>query len=221
MEYSDDFTYTTSEGLKVIFVGESGTGKTALIGYLCDQEFQKISLTTSVPVEQRISLQIESRKNKIYVSLWDTAGQEKFRCLNKLFFKDAKIAVIVFDITKRSTYEELCSFWYNYIKEVCGNNVVLAIAENKADLYETEQVSEEEVDEYAKQHQILHKRTSAKTGQGIQDLIKLACDKYVTLVDNGQIVMHRRSTFSMKQHKGSVQSKEEIQIETQNKTCCR
>ena len=218
MDYAnDDFTYTTNEGLKVIFVGESSTGKTALINYLSNETFQQDIVTTSVPVENRISMKIDSKENELTLSLWDTAGQEKFRCLNKLFFKEAKIAIIVCDITNRSSFEEIRNFWYNYIKEVCGQDIVVAIAENKADLYDMETVLESEVNDYAKQFRIIHKRTSAKKGEGIKELLKTACEKYVQLVDEGQIFLHRRTTFSVKSNRGSQLDK---QRKHDKKWCC-
>ena len=131
MDYAnDDFTYTTNDGLKVIFVGESSTGKTALINYLSNECFQQDIVTTSVPVESRITMKIDSKDTELTLSLWDTAGQEKFRCLNKLFFKEAKIAVIVCDITNKQSFEEIRSFWYNYIQEVCGQDIFVNIIRN-------------------------------------------------------------------------------------------
>jgi Ras-related protein Rab-6A len=217
MEYSnDDFTYTTNDGLKVIFVGESSTGKTALINCLMNKSFQTDIVSTSVPVESRITMKIDNKENELTLSLWDTAGQEKFRCLNKLFFKEAKIAIIVCDITKKKSFDEIHSFWYNYIKEVCGQDIVIAIAENKADLYDMEEVFENDVNEFAKQFRVIHKRTSAKTGAGIRELLKMTCEKYVQLVDEGQIFIHRRTTFSVKNRSGSQLDKTKIG----KKRCC-
>ena len=218
MDYAnDDFTYTTNDGLKVIFVGESSTGKTALINYLSNECFQQDIVTTSVPVESRITMKIDSKDTELTLSLWDTAGQEKFRCLNKLFFKEAKIAVIVCDITNKQSFEEIRSFWYNYIQEVCGQDIVVAVAENKADLFDMEAVSENEVNDFAKQFRVIHKRTSAKTGEGIRELLKTTCEKYVQLVDEGQIVMHRRTTFSVKSGRNTQLDKQRM---NEKKSCC-
>ena len=217
MEFSnDDFTYTTNDGLKVIFVGESSTGKTALINCLTNKSFQTDIVSTSVPVESRITMKIDNKENELTLSLWDTAGQEKFRCLNKLFFKEARIAIIVCDITKKKSFDEIHSFWYNYIKEVCGQDIVIAIAENKADLYDMEEVSEDDVNEFAKQFRVIHKRTSAKNGTGIRELLKMTCEKYVQLVDEGQIFIHRRTTFSVKNKSGSLLDKTKVG----KKRCC-
>ena len=218
MEYSnDDFTYTTNDGLKVIFVGDSSTGKTALINCLTNKSFQTDIVSTSVPVESRITMKIDNKEKELTLSLWDTAGQEKFRCLNKLFFKEAKIAIIVCDITKKKSFDEIHSFWYNYIKEVCGQDIVIAIAENKADLYDMEEVFENDVNEFAKQFRVMHKRTSAKTGTGIRELLKMTCEKYVQLVDEGQIFIHRRTTFSVKNKSGSQLDKKKVG----KKKCCQ
>ena len=162
-------------------------------------------------------MKIDNKEKELTLSLWDTAGQEKFRCLNKLFFKEAKIAIIVCDITKKKSFDEIHSFWYNYIKEVCGQDIVIAIAENKADLYDMEEVFENDVNEFAKQFRVMHKRTSAKTGVGIRELLKMTCEKYVQLVDEGQIFIHRRTTFSVKNKSGSQLDKKKVG----KKKCCQ
>ena len=75
-------------------------------------------------------------------NLWDTIGQEKFRSLTKIFIKDSKIVVFVFDITNRNSFKEL-NFWMNTIEEILGVDAILGIAANKQDLYDKEQVKEE------------------------------------------------------------------------------
>ena len=53
----------------------------------------------------------------IKFEIWDTAGQEKYRSLTKIFYKDAAVAILVYDITRKESYEELKNYWYNQLKE--------------------------------------------------------------------------------------------------------
>ena len=54
---------------------------------------------------------------KIQFQIWDTAGQEKYRGLTKIFYKDAKIVILVYDITKKQSFDEIKKYWYNQIKD--------------------------------------------------------------------------------------------------------
>ena len=84
-----------------------------------------------------------SVKNKKYrLEIWDTAGQEKFRSLTKIFIKDAKIVIFVYDITTKKSFEEV-DFWVKTVKDILGTEPVFGLAGNKKDLFQFEQVEEE------------------------------------------------------------------------------
>ena len=76
------------------------------------------------------------RGNKEWtLNIWDTAGQEKFYSLNRIFYKGAQIAILVYDITDRDSFEKIKSFWYNEIINYSHHNTIFGIAANKYDLY--------------------------------------------------------------------------------------
>ena len=133
-------------GIKIILVGDSGTGKTNLITVAAGFDFNSNTLTTtSCSYIQKII----KKENKEYkINLWDTIGQEKYRSLTKIFLKDSKIVIFVYDITNRATFESL-KFWKKTIDDVLGNGPVFGVVGNKIDLYYEEKVKEEEGDEYA------------------------------------------------------------------------
>lgn len=96
---------------QVVFIGETNTGKTSLINRLVNGTFDSEYKTTlNAP-------QITYKGNKITFQITDTPGQEKFRGLNKFYIKKAKIICLVYDITNRSSFDELEKYWYNEIKE--------------------------------------------------------------------------------------------------------
>lgn len=195
--------------IKVIFVGESHTGKTSLINNLYNIPINPFQTSTSIPNQQSYKLKLDSFANGVPLSLWDTAGQEKFRSLNKLFFKDAKIAIIVIDITSRSTFTAVEEFWFKYIKEICGEECVIGIAENKVDLFQHEQVTESEVEEYIKDKNIISQRTSACTGVGIEDLLKKLVERYLHLVETKAIpnTLDFLKNISLKQNPSRIEKK--------------
>ena len=148
-----------NNAIKVILVGDSGTGKTNLITVAAGFEFNSNSLTTtSCSYVQKI---VKIDENAYKINLWDTIGQEKYRSLTKIFLKDSKIVIFVYDITKRESFESL-SYWKKIIDEILGPGPKLAVVGNKNDLYYDEQVKEEEGEEYANNIGAKFLLTSAK-----------------------------------------------------------
>lgn len=112
---------TEEERCKVVFVGEAGTGKTSMINTALDQPFVKDSITTAAPTFSLFQAKVGDKEVKM--ELWDTAGQEKFRTLNRIFYKNAKIAIIVYDITRRESFEEIEKYWISEIKKYTSDNI--------------------------------------------------------------------------------------------------
>ena len=168
-------------GIKVILLGESGVGKTNLIRVAMGKNFDpnENSTLTSSFFEEQISI---NNKNYLYC-LWDTAGQEAYRSLNKIFIKGAKIVIIVFAINFQYSFEQI-DFWINYTKDILGDdNYILALVGNKADLYESQQISDEEIKKKVDELKIKYKLTSASEDslgfkEFLNDLLKDYIDKF-------------------------------------------
>ena len=128
--------------LKVILLGESAVGKTSLINVFCKKRFEEgIPNTISASCFSR---EIETMKGKFTIRIWDTAGQEKFRSLNKIFIKDSNIVLFVYDISRNKTFEEL-NYWYKYTENFLGENVALyGVVGNKIDLFDKEEELKEQ-----------------------------------------------------------------------------
>ena len=144
---------------KVIFLGEASVGKTNLIKISIGKPFDPHSLSTWT--SSYVPKIINYNNQKYIFYLWDTIGQEKYRSLTKIFFKNAIIVIIVYDITKRKSFEAL-DYWIEEVKNELGNNYILAIVANKSDLYTVEEVSVEEGENYAKSKGAKFKLSSAK-----------------------------------------------------------
>ena len=162
--------------LKVILVGMSGSGKTSLINILMGEKFKSIELTTSSPsfAEKQVTL-----NDKIYkLEIWDTAGQEKFYSLTKIFIKESKIVIFVYDITSKQSFEEI-DFWVKSVKDILGEEAIFGLAGNKKDLFLQEKVSEDEGIKKAEKIGALFKLTSAKTGFGIKEFMMTLLEEYI------------------------------------------
>ena len=157
------------ETIKLVLIGESGVGKTSIISRYTNNTFDPQVLTSSSA--QFLTKTIELNKDtSIKFDIWDTAGQEKFKSLAKIFYKDAKVIILVYDITNKSSFESLKNFWYKEIMDNTISDVILAIVGNKADLYENEQVTDDEGKAYAKEKNAIFKSTSALSNRGIDSL---------------------------------------------------
>ena len=178
------------EEIKVILVGEMGTGKTSLINAAMGVPFKEgVEMSTSTASFVTKVIKIEGKSYSI--NLWDTIGQEKFRALTKIFIKDSKIVIFVYDITRLKTFEELNKHWFKEIQDVLGDEPVLGIVGNKQDLFVREQVKEEIAEKYAEDKKASFKLTSAKNplsfNSFLEDLLKQYIKKSGGKVDgNGR-----------------------------------
>ena len=163
--------------IKAILVGESQTGKTCILNKLVSNIFIENPGSTNVAENLEKEFTVEGKT--ITLDIWDTAGQEKFRSLNKIFFKDAEIAFLVYDITKKETFDELKNFWVEQVRTFSSENVLFAVVGNKADLYTKEEVNENMGQEFADQINGVFAQTSAKHGTGINDLFQTVVEKKI------------------------------------------
>lgn len=99
--------------IKAILLGESMVGKTALIKRIISNTFEE-TISTNGPSSNDVDIEING--NTLKLTLWDTAGQEKFRSLNKLYYKGAEIEFLVYSVTDRRSFEELKNYWYQEVK---------------------------------------------------------------------------------------------------------
>ena len=160
--------------IKTILIGESGVGKTNLINIAKKEKFNPNQVATVNCSFFKTEFLVEDIKFNIY--LWDTIGQEKLKSLTKIFFKNSKIVILVYDITNKSSLHQL-DFWLKQVKETLGDNIVLGVLGNKKDLFMSEEVTEEEGESYAKSIGARWRLTSAKTDREgfimfLEDLIK-------------------------------------------------
>ena len=168
---------------KIVLVGESGVGKTSIISQFVDQIFDEELQTSTGGTFSAKTLTFNNGKS-IKLEIWDTAGQEKYRALTKMFYNNALACVLVYDITRKNSFEELQNYWLHQIKESAQDDIILAIAANKSDLIDKEQVDEELARQFAKDNGALFFCTSAKDSVGINELFIGIGKKYYKWDDN-------------------------------------
>ena len=191
------------EDIKVILVGEPGTGKTSLINVAIGKMFTDNSPSTLIStfVQKKFN-----KNNKEYIlNIWDTAGQEKFRAMTKIFIKNSKIVILVYSINSKETYDGLKEYWFNIITEALGDEPIIAMVGNKSDLFLEEQIKEEEAKEFARENGIKFKLVSAKEDpDGFIEFLEELLDEYLRLNNKDTL---KRETINInsdsdKTHKG-------------------
>ena len=165
------------EVIKLIIIGSVSVGKTSLLIRYATGKFQNILKSTSTPSYIPKTKMVN---NKLYeIRLWDTAGQEKYRSLTKIFIKDAKIALLVYAIDDENSFKDL-DMWLNIVKEVNNEKIILGIAANKADLYDKAKVTDEQGKQYAKKIGASWSSTSSlQDDNGIDGLVDELLEKYL------------------------------------------
>ena len=108
---------------------------------------------------------------RINLELWDTAGQEKYRALTKIFYKNADCVVLGYDITRKCTFEDIKYYWISDIKSAYNPKLMYLIG-CKTDLYEYQTVSSEKAKEFAEQNNLRFFEVSNKYKNGINEFIE-------------------------------------------------
>jgi len=108
---------------KVVLIGESGVGKTSIISRYISNTFSSILTATPGASFATKTVYLQDFKQSIKFEIWDTAGQEKYRALAKVFYKNAAVCILVYDITRRSSFDELKNYWINEIKSNASPNL--------------------------------------------------------------------------------------------------
>ena len=158
------------DSYKVVFVGGPGIGaKTSLIKNIVSNTFNEISNVINGTNKTKTVITKDGRR--INLELWDTAGQEKYRALTKFFYKNADCVVLGYDITSKSSFEEIKYYWISDIKSECNPKLMYLIG-CKTDLYEYQTVSSEKAKEFAEQNNLRFFEVSNKYKNGINEFIE-------------------------------------------------
>ena len=157
---------------KLVLVGESGVGKTSIINRYLNNTYNENQKSTFAPKFKNKVLNYPEYNKSISFDIWDTAGQEAYRSITKNFYVNAAIGVMVYDIRNRESFENIKKYWSQQLKDSGVQNIVLAIAGNKCDIFNEEEVSENEAWLYADSIGAVFQLTSCKENIGIDELFK-------------------------------------------------
>ena len=166
---------------KLVVMGDSGVGKTCLIDRFIGKDFNSNTESSQGANYVTKTIKMPEIGKSITINIWDTVGQEKYRSLQRIFYKHAKMAILVYDITHKKSFDEIKNWWYKDVKEHGDPNIIIGIAGNKSDRFIDQYVSEQEGRQFAESVGAAFRLTSAENCNGINELFKDVGRKYLEL----------------------------------------
>ncbi|KAH8514808.1 hypothetical protein Peur_058393 [Populus x canadensis] len=143
---------------KVVLIGDSGVGKSNILSRFTRNEFCLESKSTIGVEFATRTLQVEGRTVK--AQIWDTAGQERYRAITSAYYRGALGALLVYDVTKPTTFENV-SRWLKELRDHADSNIVIMLIGNKTDLKHLRAVATEDAQSYAEKEGLAFVETSA------------------------------------------------------------
>ena len=165
--------------IKILTLGDATVGKSSIVLRYSDNKFNDTILST-IGVDSKRKI-IKVNGEKIKVSIWDIAGQEKFQNIVKQYYNGANGVLLIYDITSKKSFDKI-QFWYDDLSKNSNiEELFICLVGNKLDLKKTRVITIEEAKEYAKKLDVPYFEVSAKSGEGIKelfdDIIKKIMDK--------------------------------------------
>ena len=155
---------------KTVLLGETAVGKSSIaVRFVCDQfsEYQESTIGAAF-LAQACHLDDEE---EVRFEIWDTAGQERYHSLAPMYYRGAKAALVVYDITDHKSFEK-GKDWVTELKQQCGSNLIISLVGNKVDLESEREVDRVVALQFANENSLLHIETSAKANINVEALFK-------------------------------------------------
>ena len=175
-----------AHAFKVVVVGASGVGKTAIVQHLTTGNFREESQPT-IGVEFK-SYNFQAEGDSIKLQIWDTAGQDRFRSVSKAYFRNALGAILMFDLTSKQSFDDL-NVWINDLQSLCAPNAHIILIGNKLDLEDDRQIDSNEPQAFAQRYNLNYLETSAKDGNNVSEAFIRLGTEILRKVKDGEITL--------------------------------
>ncbi|KAF7724659.1 Ras- protein ypt3 [Apophysomyces ossiformis] len=186
----DEYDYL----FKLVLIGDSGVGKSNLLSRFTTNEFNLESKST-IGVEFATK-NIEINNHTIKAQIWDTSGQERYRAITGAYYRGAVGALLVYDITRQSSFQNV-THWLKELREHADQNIVIMLVGNKVDLSETSRaVSSDEGGSLAEQEGFLFMETSALDATNVENAFATVFDTIYTNLPKKQPVTDSQTNVS-------------------------
>uniref|UniRef100_A0A8C4R442 small monomeric GTPase n=1 Tax=Eptatretus burgeri TaxID=7764 RepID=A0A8C4R442_EPTBU len=179
--HSEDYDFL----FKVVLIGDSGVGKSNLLSRFTRNEFNLESKSTIGVEFATRSIQVDGKIVK--AQIWDTAGQERYRAITAAYYRGAVGALLVYDIAKHQTYENV-ELWLKELRDHADSNIVIMLVGNKSDLRHLRAVTTEEARTFAEKHDLSFIETSALDSTNVESAFINILTEIYRIVSQRQIL---------------------------------
>ncbi|CAG9320154.1 unnamed protein product [Blepharisma stoltei] len=202
---------------KMIIIGDTGVGKSCLLLQFTDQKFRNDhDLTIGVEFGSRT---IHLGEKDIKLQVWDTAGSESFRSITRSYYRGAAGALLVYDITRRDSFQHL-DFWLRDTRENGFSNMAIVLVGNKTDLDSKRAVSKQEAQKFARENGMSYIETSAKDGNNIDSSFVEIAKAILIKVQDGSINLNNENC-GVRVGPPSVPARNRIIVAKKKSGCCK
>ena len=162
---------------KIVLLGDVSVGKTSIASRYCKNSFNEHHINTIGGAYQQQKV-VLGNGSMVKLHIWDTSGQERFRAMTNLYYRDAQVAILTYDITNESSFSSI-EFWIQELKyKVENENMILCLVGNKCDVNSNERkITSQKGKNFAQDNNMIFFETSAKTGEGVKDLFVTIANK--------------------------------------------
>ncbi|KAJ6928072.1 ras-related protein RABA2a [Populus alba x Populus x berolinensis] len=199
---------------KVVLIGDSGVGKSNLLSRFTRNEFCLESKSTIGVEFATRTLQVEGRTVK--AQIWDTAGQERYRAITSAYYRGALGALLVYDVTKPTTFENV-SRWLKELRDHADSNIVIMLIGNKTDLKHLRAVATEDAQSYAEKEGLAFIETSALEATNVEKSFQTILSEIYRIISKKSLSSEESAPASIKDGKTIVVGGPEPNTK---KTCC-
>ncbi|KAJ2537296.1 Rab GTPase ypt31 [Coemansia sp. RSA 1933] len=180
MSGNDEYDYL----FKIVLIGDSGVGKSNLLSRFTRNEFNLESKSTIGVEFATRSIQVDAKTIK--AQIWDTAGQERYRAITSAYYRGAVGALLVYDIAKHPTYENVTR-WLKELRDHADSNIVIMLVGNKSDLRHLRAVPTDEAKQFAAENGLFFIETSALDASNVEQSFQQILTEIYRIVSNKAI----------------------------------
>ena len=166
------------DSFKVVLIGGSSVGKSSIFRRYMQGDFQNKSQVTMAASYMEKTVKVSGSSKPVKIQLWDTAGSERFKNINRIYYRDATAALVVYDITKKNTLYSEAEHWIKDVKANAPPHLIIGLCGNKSDLYQNQEVPLNELQQFASKHSIdVFNEASALNNTGINEIFQKIVQK--------------------------------------------
>lgn len=180
-----DYNQKIDYVFKVVLIGDSAVGKSQLLSRFARNEFSLDSKATIGVEFQTRTIVVDNKTVK--AQIWDTAGQERYRAVTSAYYRGAVGAMLVYDITKRQTFEHIPR-WLEELKGHADNNIVIMLVGNKTDLGNLRAVPTDDATEFAEKEGLFFLETSALEAVNVESAFSTVLTEIYKIVSKKALI---------------------------------